>query len=809
MSADLLIVVVGPKSTADALALAATAGRADPAAGGHDRPTAHADSTAQPSTTRRIRVVTSYFPATKPQPQTTLPEIERDVQKQMSAMGASPDQVTRILFVTKNEQGGFIDLPFTKDTRFLGLAGRDLFGRFVLVAQACDSAQTQWKDLKDAGIHVAHFDGTKDSARSVVHLPLSVDEPVEPKRGISPSSKTAALAEDGQSNDAIRQYAEAARATGRHPTEAVILLVGQSGHGKSKTINRLLGQNILEVGKLANGSTTKDIQRVKVPVYNRDTGVTITLAFDDTPGGADTSYRDRALNSALIRIYKDRCFPDTKLIDSPPSSHGERRQTYPNIILLVASWDSIKTDAHNPPANFTSPLGQSMYNLSCSGLVDHSRTNVVVVVTKSQTFMHELEDFDTTEEKNTQWMIEAGRRKAIIVDIQRKVFPSLAPWNTVFVENGGRIKTMNAEYPTLPNGELSHQNLFVAIQRIIAADGPHGTPDLTGMHALGVLTGAEPLDPKHQPKKTEILVEASEAVMYSDTSSPKTPPRSPDPPSPPTRIQELTGQYLGATYNPKMGNFGRNCVLSLDPSDIQSISGSGRQQEEFAHIVDAQKEKRAVASRLHCDFEMPEVEGFSAHYASSDAFQSARSTDSQVYTAQHITAEVWVRTLHPKVSQEMLRIINRLPRWSESDDSSKKQYHEFFSNYGTHVVLRLALGGNLRIVTHGLRVEDIKEHDNGRNLSAGGNVPGLDKLEKDVGGDAAHLQRQGDLDSRSRQNFSGRQNVLKITSNSAQVTRLHTVGPRPKLASSGSKRWKSIRPFVQTTIPRNIGGYIH
>ncbi|KAF8191884.1 hypothetical protein K438DRAFT_1762468 [Mycena galopus ATCC 62051] len=750
------VIIHGPPSAVKKLAQATTAGWADQDAGGRDHSTAYSDSTARLAT-NRIHVIESYYsaatkrfsPFSKRQPQRTLPEIERDVQQQMSTMGTSSDQVAAILFVANNEQGEFISLPFTRDTRFLGLAGRDLFRRLVVVVQARDdNAQTRWNDLLDAGMRVAVFDGTEDSARSIMHL-LSVDEPVNPKRAISPSSSTATLAENGQSDDAIRRYVKAARATGRHPTEAVILLVGQSGHGKSKTINRLLGQKILEVGKLVKGSTTKDIQRVKVPVHDCDTGVTVTLAFDDTPGGADTSYSDRAPNSALIRIYKDRCFPDTKSIDSSSFSHEERHQTYPNIILLVASWNSITTDAHNPPAHFTSPLGQSMYNLSCSGLVDHSRNNVVVVVTKSTTFMNEFDDFDTIEEKNAQWTIEAGRRKGIIVDIQRRVFPRLAPWNTVFVENGGGANIMHDEYPILPNGQLSHQNLFLAIRRIIEANSPHGTPDLAGMHALGVLTGAEPLDPKHQAE-TEILVKASEAVMQSDRSTRTTPPPPPDPPSPLTRIQELTDQYLGATYDPKRGNFGRNCVLSLDPSDIQSRRGFGRQQEEFAHIVDAQQEKRAVASRLDCKFEMPEVAGFAAHYASSDAFQSSRSTDSQVYTAQHITAEVWVRTLYPKLSQEMLHIINRLPSWSESDDSCTQQYHEFFSNHGTHVVLRLVLGGNLRIVTHGL--EDTKDYDHGRNLGTHGNIPGLNQFGMDIGGGAAHSRSEGARDFRGRQN---------------------------------------------------------
>jgi hypothetical protein len=70
---------------------------------------------------------------------------------------------------------------------------------------------------------------------------------------------------DGESDELLpvladnpnRRYLESARVTRRHPNEVVILLVGHSGHGKSKTINRLIGQELLEVGRSNSGSTTK------------------------------------------------------------------------------------------------------------------------------------------------------------------------------------------------------------------------------------------------------------------------------------------------------------------------------------------------------------------------------------------------------------------------------------------------------------------------------------------------------------------------------------------------------------------------
>lgn len=225
---------------------------------------------------------------------------------------------------------------------------------------------------------------------------------------------------------------------------------------------------------------------------NRDTGVTITIAFDDTPGFEDTTFGDRNTNSTLMRTYKQQYFPET----------------YPNIVLLVTSWDSITPDAHNERHQFTSAAGKSIYNLFSSDLVDPHRVNVVVVVTKSMSSWDQFDDFDTVEEKNAQWTIEAGRRTGMIIDIQRKVFPKLAPWHVVFVENGGG-KDMRADYPKLPNGELSHQNLFEVIRTVIEASGPHENSDLAGMHALGLLA---------KPESSRLAAEATTEILVRRSS---------------------------------------------------------------------------------------------------------------------------------------------------------------------------------------------------------------------------------------------------------------------------------------------------
>jgi hypothetical protein len=180
---------------------------------------------------------------------------------------------------------------------------------------------------------------------------------------------------------------------------------------------------------------------------------------------------------------------------------------FPNVILLVASWDSLMLDAYNNTSTFTSALGRSMYNLSLSGLVDNERTNVVVVITKSLSSWDQFDGFNTLKEKNAQWCIEAGRRKGIVADLQRKIFPKLVPWETVFIENG-EGRDMSATFPFLPDGRHSHQNLFNAIRNLMewAGPGPGGCGDLVGTQALQVLARATPLR-RSSKAEVENLVE--------------------------------------------------------------------------------------------------------------------------------------------------------------------------------------------------------------------------------------------------------------------------------------------------------------
>jgi hypothetical protein len=143
--------------------------------------------------------------------------------------------------------------------------------------------------------------------------------------------------------------------------------------------------------------------------------------------------------------------------------------------------------------------------------VDDQRSNVVVVVTKSLSSLHEFDDYETTNEKYAQWRIEEGRRRGIITDLQRKMFARSSPWEIVFIENDGG-SNMNEKLRVLPDGLLSHQNLYDAICNIIKRPSSDGSLDLVGIQALQVLTGAGPLS-SFAEARTEVLVGASQQEL--------------------------------------------------------------------------------------------------------------------------------------------------------------------------------------------------------------------------------------------------------------------------------------------------------
>ncbi|KAJ6470874.1 hypothetical protein C8R45DRAFT_1014841 [Mycena sanguinolenta] len=62
----------------------------------------------------------------------------------------------------------------------------------------------------------------------------------------------------------------------------------------------------------------------------------------------------------------------------------------------------------------------------------------------------------------------------------------------------------------------------------------------------------------------------------------------------------------------------------------------------------------------------------------------------------HCSTQV-IRDVQAELSDDMINLIGRLPRWSHG---AQPKYTQFFANYGTHAITQLALGGTVRVLSY-------------------------------------------------------------------------------------------------------------
>jgi hypothetical protein len=237
--------------------------------------------------------------------------------------------------------------------------------------------------------------------------------------------------------------------------------------------------------------------------------IELVVSFDDTPGLGDTISDDRAQNKALMRKYAKEIFADIPEIPHNLKTRNTQQKTYPNVILVVASWNSVKED-NNPLGKFTSSIGKTIDYLPETGLVDERRQNIIVVVTKSLSFWDDYEDFESDDDKNDQWKRDAEEKRRIVDGLRVKAFPSSSPWPVVFAENGGGT---SAKPRTLPNGDVYPTSLFERIKELFAHTDADGIQDVVGIAALQYITGALT---KFEARPPKILCRSNDSAVAHD-----------------------------------------------------------------------------------------------------------------------------------------------------------------------------------------------------------------------------------------------------------------------------------------------------
>ncbi|KAJ7040047.1 hypothetical protein C8F04DRAFT_1178401 [Mycena alexandri] len=237
---------------------------------------------------------------------------------------------------------------------------------------------------------------------------------------------------------------------------------------------------------------------------------------------------------------------------------------------------------------------------------------------------------------------------------------------------------MSAKLPVLPDGLLSHQNLYEAIHNIIKRPSSNGSLDLVGIQALQVLTGAASLGSLDGAPPEILVGESDVATVKPEKIATKALPQLPH-----AVIKNLASTYFGVTYNDALGTFG--CINVLENHKIvpQLVDEPG----DFEGMPNPYTLPRRSSE--------PENDRLQSHYSSDWAFRAAVSKKSECWIL-HRKTQIVVAS-NQRLSEDMQNLIRRLPPWS-AEEQVKAKYRQFFTNYGTHVITRLVLGGTVRAI---------------------------------------------------------------------------------------------------------------
>ena len=256
------------------------------------------------------------------------------------------------------------------------------------------------------------------------------------------------LRQGGNGNDRQMNSLQIAEKSGLHrrPTNrAMILLLGESGSGKSSTINHLFGNTYAKTSdsESCTRETTEWFIESNVDEFLIKN---LKLSIVDTPGFMDTNgFEQDSMNMACIKNF----------FETYPSS--QNNAIFPNFILLVVNAGSNRYIGRE--SNFT----KSLKALSAIGVVDRDNPNVLIVITHA---LYAGKNGEIFHKKNQK----LGDDLADLCSIFLGVKPSY-----VFLENDHLThelpKVEGKDWLTvLPNQTEQPANLFKALKEL-AGDG--------------------------------------------------------------------------------------------------------------------------------------------------------------------------------------------------------------------------------------------------------------------------------------------------------------------------------------------------
>ncbi len=255
-------------------------------------------------------------------------------------------------------------------------------------------------------------------------------------------------------------------------------MIGDSGVGKSSTVNHLFGQKVASINRIQ--SETKATTEYCLTINDDELAVQdLSLGIIDTPGFGDTEGLSQdACN--LATIYG-------MMKDYPPLQHLESRDmpVFPNVVLLLVNATDNRIEGDN------SKLAVSLKYIKAMKLVDTVKNNVLLVLTNVMSF--------SNSRKPQRWkeqLEEKSRKIQTIVENALDVWPEVIWVENHFydedapdflksssdAEEAGFDLEVEGDWTILPNGTKQILNLYEGMRNLLRTN-----QDNIALHTLNKL----------------------------------------------------------------------------------------------------------------------------------------------------------------------------------------------------------------------------------------------------------------------------------------------------------------------------------
>ena len=298
---------------------------------------------------------------------------------------------------------------------------------------------------------------------------------------------------------------------GRPLNTVMIFMAGQSGSGKSTTINKLFEDDLCKTSSSTSGTHEVTEYRKLLDVKNEQFPLQGYLSFVDAPGTHDVyAVKDTENIKTIKRFRKEnyalKKIPRAKSNDLFKSmALNIRKHVYPNLILLT--FNATDNRIEGPDSKFA----QTLKVIKETGLFDKKRNNLIVVVTHSMSLGIMTEEY----------IAETTKLKKLLKRIVCNLL-NLTDVRIVFIENKPEKykskKEAGNDFHRLPDGDLSHWNLFQAI-----TDQFQGSCDSFGLLLTGYYFGCDVPEKNQKAEVCSTYSFNADEYLESDDDPPPVP----------------------------------------------------------------------------------------------------------------------------------------------------------------------------------------------------------------------------------------------------------------------------------------------